>query len=124
MNLSCVKSIDDPRADDNGVWLHSGKPRRKYKVEFDSNRKEIISATVVNKESDGSNVYTLVRIYHRHKATPEFQHHICYVLDAVGHTVQNVVVQYLFEDGVEDPVVLPPHGNSKKKSNIISSHPT
>ena len=38
--------------------------------------------------------------------------------------MQNVVVQYLFEDGVEDPVVLPPHGNSKKKSNIISSHPT
>ena len=87
MDLSCVKSIDDLQADDNGVWLHSGKPRRKYKVEFDSNRREIINATVVNKESDDSDVYTLVRIYHRHKATPEFQRHICYVLDAAGRKV-------------------------------------
>ena len=60
VDLSCVKSIVDLWADDNGVWLHTSKPRRKYKVEFDSNRREIISATVVNKESnsDDSDIYT------------------------------------------------------------------
>ena len=83
VDLSCIKYIDDLRADDNGVWLHSGKPQRKYKVEFDSNRKEIISATIVNTDSNESDVYTLVRIYHRHKSSPEFQRHICYVLDAI-----------------------------------------
>ena len=126
VDLTCVKSIDDLRADDNGVWLHSGKPRRKYKVEFDSSRKEIISATVVNKDSNSeeSDVYTLVRIYHRHKATPEFQRHICYVLDAAGRTVQYAVVQYLFEDGVEVPIVLPPHSNSKKATAYRRTQPS
>ena len=113
VDLSCVKSINDLRADDNGAWLHSGKPRRKYKVKFDSSNREIISTTVVNKESNSDDEYTLVRIYHHHKATPEFQRHICYVIDSTGHKVQYAVVQYLFEDGVEVPIVLPPHGNSK-----------
>ena len=126
VDLSCVKSIDDLRADDNGVWLHSGKPRRKYKVEFDSNRREIISATVVNKgsNSDDSDVYTLVRIYHRHKATPEFQRHICYILDATNRTVRYAVVQYLFEDGIEVPVILPPHGNSKNTTAYRRTQPS
>ena len=30
VDLSRVRCIDDLRADDNGVWTHGGKPRRKY----------------------------------------------------------------------------------------------
>ena len=124
VDLSCVKSIDDLRADDNGAWLHSGKPRRKYKVKFDSSNREIVSATVVNKESNSDDEYTLVRIYHHHKATPEFQRHICYVIDSTGHKVQYAVVQYLFEDGVEVPIVLPPHGNSKTATAYRRTQPS
>ena len=39
---------------------------------------------------------------------------ISYVLDSKGQTVQYAVLQYLFEDGHEVPVILPPHGNAKK----------
>ena len=36
-----------------------------------------------------------------------------YVLDSKGQTVQYAVLQYLFEDGHEIPVILPPCGNAK-----------
>ena len=32
-----------------------------------------------------------------------------------GHMVQFVVIQYLFDCGIEVPVVLPPHGNAKNQ---------
>ena len=69
VDLSFVKSIDDLRADDNGAWLHSGKLRRRYSVEFNSS--EIISATAVSQDDkcDAADTYTLVRLYHRHKAS-------------------------------------------------------
>ena len=58
----------------------------------------------------------LVRLYHHHKATPEFQRRISYVLNACGQTIQYAVVQYVFEGGEEVPVIIPPHGNAKKDS--------
>ena len=43
VDLSCVRCIDDLRADDNGVWIHGGKPRKKYSVEHGPGISEIIS---------------------------------------------------------------------------------
>ena len=109
---------DSLRADDNGVWLHGGKPRRKYCIERDPDTGVIISAEELL-EGDpppNSEVFTLVRLYNRHKATPEFLRRISYVLDACGQTVQYTIVQYVFEGGEEVPVIKPPHGNAKKDS--------
>lgn len=117
VDLSCVRCIDDLRADDNGVWMHGGKPRRKYCVERDPDTGVVITAEPLEGEpSPDSEIFTLVRLYHRHKATPEFQRRICYVLDAHGQTIQYAVVQYIFEGGEEVPVIIPPHGNAKKDS--------
>ena len=112
VDLSCVRCIDDLRADDNGVWTHGSKPRRKYCIEHDSDTSVIVSAEPLEGEpAPNSQVFTLVRLYHRHKATPEFQRRISYVLDACGQTVQFAVVQYVFEGGI-----VPPHGNAKRDS--------
>ena len=117
VDLTCVRCIDDLHADDNGVWTHGGKPRRKYCIERDSDTGEIISAEPLEGEpTPNSHVFTLVRLYHRHKATPEFQRRISYVLDTCGQTIQYAVVQYVFEGGEEVPVIIPPHGNAKKDS--------
>ena len=56
-----------------------------------------------------------MRIYHHDKGTLEFQRRISYVLDHDGQKVQYAVVQYLFEGGNEIPVIIPPHGNTKKE---------
>ena len=118
VDLSCVHRLEDLRADDNGVWVHGGKPRRRYTVEFDDSHCEVVSATPTDSEegSNDENVFTLIRLYHRHKATPQFQRRISYALDSSKQVVRYAVVQYLFEDGKEIPVVLPPHGNAKKSS--------
>ena len=117
VDLSCVRCIDNLRADDNGVWTHGGKPRRKYCIERDPDTCVITSAEPLEGEpTPDSEVFTLVRLYHRHKATPEFQRRISYVLDAFGETIQYAVVQYVFEGGEEVPVIIPPHGNAKKDS--------
>jgi len=65
---------------------------------------------------DDENVFTLVRLYHRHKSSPKFQRRISYVLDSSSQLVQYAAIQYLFEGGTEVPVVLPPHGNAKHQS--------
>ena len=62
-------------------------------------------------------MFTLVRLYHRHKTTPEFQRRISYVIDCNGQRVQYAVVQYLFDGGHKVPVILPPHGNAKKDTS-------
>ena len=115
VDLSCVRCIDDLRADDNGVWIHGGKPRKKYIVEFDPNTSEVIDAVPFNNDTSSgeSNHFTLVRVYHHHQSTPTFHRRISYVIDSKGQTVQYAVVQYLFEDGHEIPVTLPPHDNAK-----------
>ena len=115
VDLTNVRCIDDLRADDNGVWCHGGKPRRKYIVECDSDTSEVIKVSPVDEHLDSKedDIFTLVRMYHHHKATPEFQRRISYVIDSSEQTVQYAVVQYLFDGGKEVPVVLLPHGNTK-----------
>ena len=59
VDLSCVKSILDLRADDNGVWLHGGKPRGKYHpVTSELNVVQLDKKLV----TETKNVFTLVRI--------------------------------------------------------------
>ena len=118
VDLVDIRSIDDLRADDNGAWIHGGKPRRCYRVEVD-NYNHFVNATLYDGTPSSSerDVFTLVRAYHRHKATPEFQRRIAHVIDSNGQTVQYAVVQYLFDNGIEVPVVMPPHGNSKRVSS-------
>ena len=43
VDLLGTRSIDDLRADDNGAWIHGGKPRRCYHVEIDKHN--IVTAT-------------------------------------------------------------------------------
>ena len=116
VDLSCVSCLDDLRADDNGVWVHGGKPRKKYVVEFDSTHAVIDATPVEGNVDDGNeNVFTMVRVYHRHQATPEFQRRISYVCDSSGQLVKYAVMQYLFDDGTDVPVVVHPHGNATKQ---------
>ena len=79
IDLSCVWCIDDLRADDNGVWVHGGKPRKKYIVHFDQSTSEIIDATPVSDDSVLEEIdhFTLVRVYHCHQVTPTFQSLCC-----------------------------------------------
>ena len=51
-----------------------------------------------------------MRIYHHRQSTHTFHRRISYVIDDEGKTVQYPVVQYLFSNGNEIPVVLLPHG--------------
>lgn len=121
VDLSCIRCLEYLRADDNGVWVHGGKPQRQYMVEFDELQCEVVSATPIDSEEGVTqdNLFTLIRLYHRHKTTPQFQRRISYVLDCSKQVVRYAVVQYLFEDGNEVPVILSPHGNAKRSS---SSH--
>lgn len=110
VDLSCVCCLEDLRADDNGVWVHGGKPRRQYMVKFDELHCEVVSATPIDLEEGVTqdSLFTLIRLYHRHKTTPQFQQRISYVLDCSKQVVRYAVVQYLFEYGTEVPVILPP----------------
>ena len=85
---SCVSSLDDIRADDNGTWMHGDKPQRKYVVEFDDGN-AVVDAKLMKEEinCNNQNVFTLVHLYHRHKSTPEFQQRISYVLDSSSQLV-------------------------------------
>ena len=98
-----------------GAWTHGRKPRRRYCVEFDDTNAVVDARLVQDKSTNDTDVFTLVRLYHRHKSTPEFQRRILYALDSRGQIVKYAVIQYLFDEGVEVPVVLPPHGNAKKQ---------
>ena len=116
VDLSSIIRIEDLRADDNGAWIHGGKPRKKYIVEFDATNTEVLSALPFKQgdANEESSIFTLVRLYHRHKVTPEFQRRISYVLDHNGKMVKYAVVQYLFENGEVVPVVRPCYSKAKK----------
>ena len=67
---------NDIKADDLGVWLHKGKPLRKYKImRADSG---IVYGSDLTKES-GENVYHLTRIYYHHKNTPTCRRTLYYI---------------------------------------------
>ena len=116
--LLIYHNIEDLRADDSGVWLHGGKPRKNYAIEFDSRTSEVTSAVLIDDENlKDENYFTLVRLYHKHKNTPQFQRRISYCFDYMKQRIQFAVVQYLFEGGKEVPVVISSHGNSKHSKN-------
>ena len=112
VDLSCVRCLDDLRADDNGAWMHGGKPRKKYVVDIDPDSGEVISAVPEGESANSGEIYTLVRVYHHHKSTRTFHRRISYLIDSSNQTIQYAVIQYIFDNGVEANVVLPPHGNS------------
>lgn len=68
VDLTCIHCIDDLRADDNGVWVHGGKPRKTYSVEFDGTGSEIVSVTPLDADGQSTNHvmnhFTLVCLYH------------------------------------------------------------
>ena len=111
--ISCICCLEDLRANDNGVWVHGGKPQRQYMVEFDESHCEVVSATPIDSEEGvaAENLFTSIRLYHHHKTTPQFQRRISYVQDCSKQVVHYAVVQYLFDDGN-----MPPHGNAKRSS--------
>ena len=76
----------------------------------------MIDATPVGDGVDSTNVITLVRVYHRHKATLEFQRRISYVYDSSSQLVSYAVMQ---DGGIDVPVTVPPHGNAKKQVKVI-----
>ena len=124
IDLSCVHCIDDLCADDNGMWIHGGKPRKQYSVEIDSDSNEVISVVPQNESIDSGKVFTLVRLYHLNQSTPTFHRRISYSIDENNQTIQYAVMQYIFEDGNEIPIVLPPHGNAKQTASSNSYHRT
>ena len=73
VDLSGVSCLEDLRADDNGTWIHGGKPRRKYIVELDDTNTVVDAKLMQEDDSKHENVFTLVRLYHHHKHTPQFQ---------------------------------------------------
>ena len=84
VDLSGISCLEDLRADDNGIWIHGGKPWQKYAVEFDD-ANTVVDAKLI--QEDDSDMFTLVRLYHRHKHTPQFQRRISYVLDSSSQLV-------------------------------------
>lgn len=65
-----VGNLDDIKADDLSVWIHKGKPIRKYRV----HRLDSGEVYAVEPTSDvGENVYKLTRVYHHHKHTPTYR---------------------------------------------------
>ena len=89
VDLACVRCIDDLHADDNGSWVHGGKPSKDYNVEFDGKGLEIVSVTPIDSggqsTSQVSNHFTLVRLYHRLQNSN--------LIDSTGKTVQYVIMQ-------------------------------
>ena len=81
IDLSYIRCIDDLSADDNGVWIHSGKPRKKCIVDLDKSTSEVINAVPVSDDSvlAESDYFTVVQAYHLHQGTSTFQRHISYV---------------------------------------------
>ena len=54
VDLTCIRCIDDLRADDNGVWVHGGKPRKTYSVEFDGTGLEIVSVAPLDSDEQST----------------------------------------------------------------------
>ncbi len=67
---------NDIKADDLGVWLHKGKPNRKYKISRSDSG--VVYGADLTKES-GEDVYSPTRIYYHHKMTPTFRRTLYYI---------------------------------------------
>ena len=80
VNKAAVFLVDTTHigcSDDLGVWKHKGKPVRKYKITHALQSGIIYGAD--HTQDNGSDVYTLTRIYYHHKNTPEFRRTIFYI---------------------------------------------
>ena len=96
--------------------MYGGKPRRKYRIEHDLDTGVVITADPLEGEpSLDSEVFTLVRLYYCHKATPEFQEDLLYPGCMWSNNLICCCTVY-FEGGEKVPVKIPPHGNAKKDS--------
>ena len=71
MSNHAVCQNDDLKADDLGVWVHKGKPIRKYKVARDKESGALYSASLT--KEGGRDVYKLTCVYYQHKHTPSFR---------------------------------------------------
>ena len=61
VDLSGISCLEDLRADDNGTWIHGGKPWQKYIVELDDTNNTIVDAKLMQEDdSKHENVFTLV----------------------------------------------------------------
>jgi hypothetical protein len=67
-------------------------------VKHDSNTSDITEVTPFddNYDCDMSSIFTLVRLYHHHKATPEFQRHISYVIAMLSVANNNTQLQPMY----------------------------
>jgi len=73
VDLSGISCLEDLRADDNGAWIHGGKPHRKYVVDCDDTNTVVDVRSIQDDNCNPTNVFTLVWLYRHHKHTPEFQ---------------------------------------------------
>ena len=73
VDLQCVSDPNDLRADDNGVWRHSGV-RKTYIILNDTKKIICQSREQPPKRSkDNDSCYILVRVYHCLQASPDFK---------------------------------------------------
>ena len=73
---SALGRNDDIKADDLGVWVHKGKPIRKYEVVREEESGAVYGASMT--KEGGENVYMLTRVYYHHKHTPSFRRTLFY----------------------------------------------
>jgi hypothetical protein len=102
----CFKDI---AADDNGTWS-TFNPRRSYALKISGGH--VIEAIPCQTNASASNVYTLCRQYGVHKGTPDFRRVIAHVIGKSDQVIPRASLHYYFKDGDEQPIVIPPHGNS------------
>ena len=114
----------DIGADDNGSWSTS-YPRRCYTVEIIGGH--VIAATPcqTNETFSGARVYTLCRQYGIHKGTSDFRRIIAHVIDESScQVIPRVLLHYFFKSGKEEPIVIPPHGNSLHNRPYYRTQPS
>ena len=80
---------DDIKADDLGVWVHKGKPIRRYKVAQEKTSGTVYGVSLTNE--GGENVYKLTRVYYHHKHTPSFRRPWFYASGKSSHFVLPIV---------------------------------
>ena len=98
-----LKSADDLKADDNGVWLLTGKPWKWYIAEQHFEDNDLVFVKVVSSThvplKRHEKVYQLSQLYEQNQSTPEFQRIFCFFRDGNGNTLDVVLLQYYFEGG-------------------------
>eukprot|EP00118_Oscarella_pearsei_P020416 m.221086 g.221086 ORF g.221086 m.221086 type:complete len:669 (+) comp39954_c1_seq15:519-2525(+) len=118
VDLSCLRSVDDLKADDLGVWNAVGVPSRLVMTE---EKEGMLHVNVMPsglklkdaETSKRSSTLRLTRTYYRHGQEKDFHRIITAVKDPTGAPLRFAMVQYYF-DGEEHSVKVAPHGNSRR----------